>query len=177
MNYAIDREAIAESLYSGAVEPTAMPVFDGFDPTIRTSIRTIPRRPRSYLRRLAMPMALLSGSWRRSPGAWQVLAHAGSFTVPRGCRHQGEAVEPTTQSELFEVFLGEEGWIFDYPNSLAYQIMQQRWFPGGSGNPNRECASKVSELLEKITPHRPRSSTTSSESARCTPPSRHTRSQ
>ncbi len=152
LNYAIDREGIAQSLYAGEVEPTSeLTSPDGFDPALQDAYPYDPEKAKELLAEAGYPdgftMTMVAPTFGILTG--RPLAQA----IAQNWSDIGVELDLTsvaTSAELFEKYLSKASFLLDYADSAMIQIAENRYVDGGSANPYGVIDREIIDLHDQL---------------------------
>ena len=151
LNYAIDREAIADSLYAGAVEPTSeLSSPDGFVPDLQHHYAFDPAKAKALLAEAGYPdgftlsiVAPNFGTLTGSPLTQAIAQNWADIGVKL------DVTEVATNAELFEKYQTKSALILDYADSPMSVVANNRFLEGGSFNAYGVTDPVVTKLYDQ----------------------------
>ncbi|MDQ4113409.1 MAG: ABC transporter substrate-binding protein [Actinomycetota bacterium] len=151
LNYALDRKAITESLFEGAVEPTSeLSSPDGFVPELQDYYDYDPAKAKALLADAGYPdgftMGIVAPNFGTLTGSPLTQAIAQNW-ADVGVKLK--VVEVGTNAELFEKYQTQSALILDYADSPMSIVADNRFTKGGSFNAFGVEDSVVTRLYDE----------------------------
>ncbi len=148
LNYAVDRETIAETLFHGAAEPTSTIVGSDYqNPDLVDYYPYDPEKAKALLAEAGYPDGFSFGIVAQTSGT--VVGKPLTQAIAQNWADIGvelDILEPATTSELFDKFLSREAYLLEYQTQL-FQLLSNRSFPDSFVNPYKVSYPEIEDIL------------------------------
>jgi peptide/nickel transport system substrate-binding protein len=136
LNYAINRQAIAESLFAGAAQPTSEPVtLDGWVPALQNYYPYDPAKAKQLLAQAGYPngftFALVAPTF--GVGGTPMMQAIAQDWAAIGVKVN--IIAPATNTDFFAKFMTEQAFENDQPPVPLSLVIAGHWVKGGALNP------------------------------------------
>ena len=150
LNYAIDRDAIAKSLFQGAVEPASAPVLsDVSDASLQNYYSYDPAKAKQLLAEAGYPngfsFGIVAPTFGTLVGAPLMQAIAQNWA---DIGVTAKVVAPTTTTELYAKFLSQSAYMIDVTD-VPVVTLGQGFLPSGVTNVYKVDYGKIVKLLDQ----------------------------